>query len=226
MTLGLKSFLVMSHPLPQPVLDLLTPLARGLDEGLQAEGHHVDTGIAVHPAFDQSYVDANLTRAMVCSIVRSLDLPGLSVEILPLGGCEVRSFHEGVERLFRLRRARRDADGYLDVRVSSDSILTTKVNPPTLFGPDATELFEPETENEQWVLPYLISGSTRTLIEMSAALPIGTRNEHSPFRLILDQIVRVPHTPVSPPSFPTTEEDLDIPEETEGTGESDGEAAA
>ncbi len=219
MTLTLKSLGMMSHPLPPPVLDMLKPLARELDEGLQAESHHVGTAISVHDAFDQAYVDSHLTRALVCAITRSAVFSGLSVTELANGGCEVRNSYQGVERLFRLKKARRDADGLLDVRVSSDSLLTHRVRAATLFDADEIELFDEVVQTEQWVLPYLINPSSRTLIQIYAALPIGTRQEHPPFRLILDNIVQIPHTSLPPKSFPKREDDLDIPGEEEKGGD-------
>jgi hypothetical protein len=216
------SLVVMSQCLPEPVVKMLMPIARGIDEGLQAESHNVSTAMAVHAAFDQSYVDTDLTRALVCSLVRTSATPGVLIHDLPNGGCEAQIVYEGVERLFRLKRATRDQDGRLVVKASSDSLLTHRARALKLFDDDG-QPYEPPSRTEQWVLPYLITPATRTLIEISAALPVGIRNEHPPYRLVLDNIVRISHTAPPPPNFPKTEDDLDLDDKPEeGGGEATG----
>jgi hypothetical protein len=201
------------------VFKRLKSLACGLEEGLQEESHKVATAMAVHPAFNQGYVDSPLMRALICNIARSVAGRGISIEVLPNGGCEASIIYKGVERLFRLRKATRDADGRLDVRVSSDSLLTHRARAMQLFDDESFEPIEPAEQVEQWVLPYLIDPRTRTLKEVFAALPIDTVNEHAPFRLILQDIVQIPHTTPPPSGFRKDDDDLDLGGEEEGDEE-------
>jgi len=211
----------MSHPLPVAVIDLLAALARQLDEGLQADGHHVGTAMGAHEAFDQRYIDTTLTRALVCSIARSTDLPGLSGAELAIGGCDVKVTHEDTIRLFRLKKATLDAAGNPIVRVNNDSILTRRAKDPTLPIFEDDESLLPTALPEQWVLAYLINPATRTISQIHAGLPVGVRGQHSPFRLILAHVVRIPHAAPPPAAFPKTDDHLllDAEEVAEQPGE-------
>jgi hypothetical protein len=221
-TIPLKFFFVMSH-LPDPVMDKLRYVVRELDEGLQAGTHKVSQAIAVDSAFNEGYVDSNLTRALVCSIIRSV--PGVSVEELSNGGCELGISHKGIERRFRLRRAERDSRNFLVVKVSSDSFLAQKVRNPTLFDQEPMEVIE---TNELWVLAYLMNRPTRTLLEVFAARPTGLLGDEPPYKLEFGAMVEIPISAPIPPRFRQEDEDLDLGDETaEGDEENgDGEETA
>lgn len=221
-TRRLKFLSVTSHlsiALPSPVVDLLTQMAEALDEGLQAEGHNVGTAMTVHSSFDEGYIASPLRRGLVSGIVRGVGIPGLRFRAVGNGGCEVHNVHEDVVRRFRLKSAKRDVDGRIDVRVGTDSILTHRARAATLFDTSEPEQGTMFPADEIWLLPYMVSPVTWTLNEMYVGLPVGTVNEHPPFRLVLDHVVRLHHLTPPPPSFRATSEDLDL-------GEAAGDASA
>ena len=215
----------MSHPLPHPVRELLSSFACRLDDGLQAEAHKVAVATAVHPAFQARWVESTVTRALIAAKAAPLGGNGLCVEELGSGGIEVYSTLDGVKRRFRLKRAVRDQHGSLDVRVSSDSLLAVSAErQASLFDPEVEP--EPAATVQRWVLAYILDPSTRTLREISAARIIGFATHHSPFRLALADIMRIPHNLPLPPRFDPKqdEEDLgmDDGQEEEGGGEAAG----
>ena len=159
----------MSHALPEPVRDLLTSFVCRLEEGLQADGHKVGLAVANHPAFDARWVESPLVRAVIAATAAPLGGRGLRVEELTNGGVEVYIVHERIERRFRVKRAVRDRDGRLDVRVSSDSLLAVSAQRiATLFDQDEDQDETEPPTIQRWVLAYLLHPGTRTLLEVSA----------------------------------------------------------
>lgn len=220
-TFVLIVFLMLSHPLPEPVLSLLKRFVSGVEEGLQADAHKVGLAVAEHPGFDTNWVESHLIRAVIASLSRAFGGNDLSMEDLANGGVEVTNVHEGVERRFRLRRAKRDARGTLVVTTSSDSILTLTAQDPTLFDDEDT-LSAPPPDLEQWVIAYLLHPGTLTFAEVSVARVAGVIGDRSPYRLKLADIVRVPHAVPLPPDFTPDRDDLDLPGEDEDRGQQSG----
>lgn len=199
----------MESHLPAEVLSKLQAVVAGLDEGLQASSYKIGQAMEVDHAFDRSYVDSPLLRALVCSIASNLNVNGVRVEQFGNGGCEIRIAHGDTDRWFRLKKASRDKYGHLDVRASSDSFLTRRARSNQLSLLD-DDIVRDATTHEQWVLPYLLHPITRTFTEFFAALPVGTVNEHAPFRLILDHVVGLGLPNHTPDRFQGSLDDLDL----------------
>jgi hypothetical protein len=220
-TSGLNFFGMESHPLPAPVIKRITRLVCGLEEGLQAQGHLIDRAISINPAFDQGFVESPLHRALIRSIIQSVAGRGMSVEPLGNGGCELLHVHGGIERLFRVKKAQLDADGRLEVRSSTDSLLTQKAQVMRLFDVDTHEPIEHAGRSEQWILAYLLNPVTRTLKRVIAGRLVDYANDHPPFRLVLGDVEEIPFSAPLPGDFKATDDDLDLPREEEG-GEETG----
>ena len=203
---------MMSHELPDPVFSLLQRLISGVEEGLQAEAHKVGSAIAEHPAFDASWVESHLTRAVVSSLAQSRSGKGLRFEGYGNGGAEVVNLHDGIERRFRFRKARRGPRRELVVTVSSDSYLTMKALDPSLFDDETTRNAPPPTL-EQWVIAYVLRPGTLTFDEVSAARAVDIEGNSPPFRLKLANITPIPYDAPPPPDFKPSVDDLDLGEE-------------
>jgi hypothetical protein len=206
-TLALKFLGMMSHPLPDPVLDRVKRFVWGLEEGLQAAAHKVGSAIAEHPAFDARWVESPLIRALISSTAQSLAANGVRVESLANGGAEISITHDGIERRLRLKRADLDSYGRLDVRTSSDGILAATARDPSLF--DDPDEVDPERV-EQWVLAYLLHPGTRTFRSVSAGRVVGFLTTSPPYRLALADLVVIPHIAPPPLGFPSNQDDLDL----------------
>lgn len=175
----------------------LTDFVQHLDDGVAARSHNVERAVAIDDAFDRGWVDTGLTRAVIHRVATSYRARGVRVEDLGNGGAEARIAFGRVDRHFRLRRAKFDADGRLDVRVSGESFLRKRADiQHSLFETDPVILGTAEAE--QWVLAYTVEPTTRTLLDVFAAYPTGYANAKSPYRLILDHVVRIPLA--TPPS--------------------------
>lgn len=215
MTLVLKFLAVKSHALSPRVIQLLKAFVEGLEEGLQSTAYKVGNAMVQHPAFDAKWVESPLIRALICSIARQAQIPGLKVEELTNGGVELCITEQGVDYRFRVKRARLDAFGRWDVRVSTDSLLASpNVLQPTLFDGD----FEP-LRMERWVMAYLLDPGTRTFAEISVARIVGFLTSSPPYRLALADVVHIPLAAPLPPSFDPDEDDLAFPDEEEDGNE-------
>lgn len=218
--MALKLLVVMSHRLPKPVLDDLGSFVVSVEDRLQAEGHKVSVAMAEHTAFGVGWVETDLTRALICETARSLGGSRFRPDELGNGGVELVHVHRGVERRFRLRRAKRDAYGALQVVVNSDSILTGTAREVeatlTLFGDS-----EPEpvvASHEQWVLAYLLHPVTRTFVEVIAGRVVGLLTSSPPYRLRLTDLAEIPFIATPPSNFPGAREDLDLDKDDEREG--------
>lgn len=181
----------MKSPLPTPVFHRLTDFVQQLEDGVAARSHNVERAVSIDDAFDRRWVDTGLTRAVIHHVAMGYRSRGVRVEDLGNGGAEARIAFGRVDRHFRLRRAKFDADGRLDVRVSGESFLRKRADiQHSLFETDPVVL--DTAEAEQWVLAYTIEPTTRTLLDVFAAYPTGYANLKSPYRLILDHVARIP----------------------------------
>ena len=198
----------MSH-LPNPVLEALTAFACAVDDGLQAEGYRVDRAARAAKPFQLGYVVGTMHRALLCSIALEVAMAqGIGFEELGNGGGIASVMHDGNEYRFWLKKGRRDARGYLDVRVSSESRLTfSAVNTNlSLFGDD--HLTQQDT---MWVLAYLVDPITRSFREAFAALPNGlVQGTTKPYRLSFATMVPISFDSLMPPGFDGHDEDLDL----------------
>lgn len=209
-------FFKMSHQLPEPVFARLQAFIWGLEERLQADAHLVGRARDAHEAFDANWVESGLIRAVIASSARPFMGDGLELEDLGNGGVEISHIFGGVERRFRLKKAKRDSRGIPVVTSSSDSVLTLAAREPNLFEES------PPQDVEQWVIAYMLHPVTLTFDTVFAGLVVGVLNERSPYRLKLANIVHIPHAAPTPPDFKPGEDDLDLPGEDEGRGEQAG----
>lgn len=214
-----KVFSMMS-PLPEAVLNGLTQTVRAIDDRLQARSYKVAQAIAMDDAFDESYIESSLQRGLLCGIVPEVAAAGFTVEFFNNGGCGLRGVHDGIERRFRFRKARRDPWNDLIVRTNSDSFLTHTVRDisPTLFDEDPPpHLLTPE----QWVLAYVVHPLTRTFQEISARLPVELLGA-PPYRLRWGKVVPLPLVDPLPPAFPGKDDDLPMDDDIDESGEETG----
>ena len=208
---------MMSHAL-DPILPLLQRFVCDLEEGLQADSHRVGSAKDQHKGFKKNWVESDLVRALISALAHSLATDDLAVESLGNGGLELVNDHDGTERRFRVKRAKRNGLGKLIVTASSDSILTMVIPPPSLFDEEGAA---PHTA-EQWVLAYLLNPRTLTFHDVYAGRVIGKKRKKSPYILELADVVRIPHTVPLPPEFNPERDDLDFPDEGEEHGEQAG----
>lgn len=200
----------MSHVLPDPIRVQLGHLICSVEERLQSEVHCVHSAIQEHPSFDEKFVESPLVRAIIRSAVNVEHADGLQVENFPNGGVGLVNDFELTQRRFRFRHAKRDRRGRLVVRTSSDSVLTTASDEPSLFDSDVEPAVTPEAF-EQWIVAYLLYPGTLTFMEVSAGRVVGRSGQRPPYRLLLENLVRIPHTAPLPPDFsPKKDEDLDL----------------
>lgn len=215
MTFPLKSLVMMSLPLPQPVFDNLQHAACQMEEGLQAQAHTVDQAVRTNGSFNTNWVESGLIRAVIAGLAQHVGSADLRIDDLGMGGVEVVNTYKGVERRFRMRKARRNRRGNLVVTVSSDSMLTLIARDPTLFDDEATRN-APPPKIQQWVLAYLLIPGTHTFSEISAGRVAGLIGNQAPYRLDLADVRRIPHTVPLPPDFKPDTDDLDLGEEEDG----------
>lgn len=202
--------------LPEPVLRKLQAIVTLMDEGLDERTHNVDAARRKDRAFRRKFTESPLRRSLLCDILTQANLHGVKVHELGNGGCEVAIVHKGVERRFRLKQAVFDRYGRLVVTASSDSILTPQPRPATLWDQ------EPDTEVstfQQWVLAYTLDTRTNTFASVTAGRVVGIKNQRSPFKLLLDDLVAFALTPPPSTDFLGADDDLDLGED--GTAEED-----
>jgi hypothetical protein len=226
-TFGVK-VLSMKSPLPDDVHGRLVRFARALEDGLQADAHKVGQAVAVDDSFDHGFVTSPLIRALVLKAARHARIPGLRAIELSNGGCELVIMYDRVEYHFRLRKAKFDRYGLLDVRTSSDSLITRRAAAHRFLDDDleiVTEFQDTAADGGAvgWILAYVLNPATGTLGNIAAALPVGLLNDHSPYRLQLQHTTWLSFQ--APPSggFRTSSDDLDLGDEDEGQqGEASG----
>lgn len=207
----LKIFSVESH-LPTAVRDRLVLLVQAVEEDLQTEAHKVDQATRVDSSFQQRPVESPMERALICRAARRCDATGIRVESLGNLGVEVRMAYGGVDRYFRFRRATVSGHGDLVVTSGSDSILTHRAR---LYENTLWTNGEAQTvaAAEQWVLAYVLHPQMRTFVQVTMGMVVSLEGTSPPFKLVLGYRELIPLnsvTPPTPPSFPMTEDDLDL----------------
>lgn len=196
--------------LPVDVQARFAQVASGLDAGLQDGVHTIPSAMAVDPiAYDHGWVESELLRAKIGAILDDVVDGTRSVGIVGRGrgSREVVIDHEGVRRLFRVKRATRDRYGDLKVLASSDSVLTRPTVPPRP-DPDLFGLVEEIHTCEQWIMAYEVAHDPIRLETITLARPIGFVSG-MPGRLRLaNEIPMTLYTPPPPRFDPGDEEDL------------------
>lgn len=203
--------------LPDPVLRKLQTVVTILDDGLQERTHKVDAARRIDRAFRRrSFTEDPLRRSLLCDILVASGTPGVRVDELGNGGCELSIVHGGVERRFRLKKASVGRYNQLVVTASSDSILTPqarRARQATLWDEFEPDTCEPEPEQfQQWVLAYLLHPQTRTFTAVTAGRVVDVKGRRSPFKLVLDDLVHFAVTPAPAVQFVGDDDDLDLGE--------------
>lgn len=209
----------MSQP-PPDELDELGALAEELRESYSARSYQLDVVAEMDRGFDNGDVRSALERGIVIDAVGSA-AGRVGVDFRPVNGKgrELRFASNLIDRRYRVRRARRRADGEIIVPISADSALADHADDAdlrsTLFGDQALE---------DWLYLWLLSPDHGTIDEILAAEVIGVI-EGRPGRLKLGSVISLGVTPdVGPRRFEPTDEDLDLGDDDEGedTGEGIG----
>ena len=113
----------MSRPSASEFL-LLDQVADEIREVFAERGYRVDVAMDVDPAFGSGWSRAAVTRDLVVdAAIGAASRVGLDFRSVSGGGREFRFLSGNVDRRYRLRRAKRRADGELIISTSSNSAL-------------------------------------------------------------------------------------------------------
>lgn len=175
-------------------LELLRQVAGELREVFAERGHRVDQAMEVDPAFGSGWSRAAVTRDLVVDAV-SAAASRIGLDFRPVNGSgrEFRYLAGGVDRRYRLRKARRTADGTLEITASSDSALAAGETP--LF------------EEESWAFAWTIA-SNGQIGDVLVAEVMGYV-EGSPGHFILGSTISLVGEDLPTGGFRPTDEDLD-----------------
>src|SRR5690348_4533655 len=174
-------------------------IADELREAFSERGHRVDVALEADPAFGSGTSRGSLMRDLVMdTISRSAGTVG-GIYFQPVNGPGRELV--GERHRYRIRRAKRDAEGSLVIEVSSESSLVLEEE-PALYS------------IENWVFGWL-ANAEGLIAEVIAAEVLGVR-PGSPGRLILGDVLALGAGGPVGGGFTPAEEDLDL-----GLGEED-----
>ncbi|WP_091764777.1 hypothetical protein [Blastococcus aurantiacus] len=183
----------------------LRRIASDLREVFAERGYRIDSAMDVDFAFGSGVSRAALARDLAIDAAsESASRVGLDFRPVNGAGREFRSFSDGVDRRYRLRRARRDDSGAFTVVANSSAAVMV-----------ADESLIPE---EFWVLAYVLSDSF--LVENVFAAQILGLEDGRPGRLILGKLTQLlgPDAPTG--GFKPTDEELPgFEDDEEGDGD-------
>lgn len=202
-------FLRMSRP-NQAEFEQLDCLADDLRESYSERSYRVDSALALDAGFDTGDARSALERGLVLnSLAVGCGLLGVDFRTANGSGRELRFEGALVDRRYRVRRARRLADGEIVVHVSSDASLATNPDDPAELS-----LFD-DAVVDDWAFLWLLAPDRRTIQEVLAAEVTGY-TEGRPGRLKFG-IVRALGTVQDPTplGFRPAEEDLDLGDDDE-----------
>jgi len=168
-------------------------IADELREAFSERGHRVDVALEADPAFGSGRSRSSLMNDLVIDAVsRSAGKVG-GVYFQPVNGSGRELM--GVRHRYRIRRAKRDAEGDLIIEVSSDSSLGLEEE-PTLFP------------IESWIFGW-VSNAEGLIAEVIAAEVLGVR-PGSPGRLILGSVLPLGSGGPMGGGFIPVDEELDL----------------
>jgi hypothetical protein len=196
----------MSRP-SRDELALLRQVAHELREVFAERGHRVDQAMEVDPAFGSGWSRAAVTRDLVVDAV-SAAASRIGLDFRPVNGSgrEFRYLAGGVDRRYRLRKARRASDGSLEIAASSNSALAS--DEPFLFA------------EEPWAFAWTISPDGQ-IAEIFVAEVIGYV-EGQPGHLMLGRTISLDHGGLPMGGFQPTDEGLDDFDDEEDLGDDFG----
>ncbi len=183
----------MSQP-PELQVERLRRVAHDLAEVFAERGYRVDSAMEVDPAFGSGTARSAVARDLaVDAVSRAASQHGLDFRPVNGSGREFRCLEAGTDRRFRLKRARRTADGGYLIVANSDSALA--VSEDSLF------------HEESWVFGYTL-GDDHLIADIFIA-PVRGYEEGRPGHLVLGPITELltGHAPVG--GFRPAEEPLD-----------------
>jgi hypothetical protein len=168
-------------------------IADELREAFSERGHRVDVALEADPAFGSGRSRSSLMNDLVIDAVsRSAGkVGGVYFQPVNSSGRELM----GVRHRYRIRRAKRDAEGDLIIEVSSDSSLGLEEE-PTLFP------------IESWIFGW-VSNAEGLIAEVIAAEVLGVR-PGSPGRLILGSVLPLGSGGPMGGGFIPVDEELDL----------------
>ena len=182
----------MSQP-SELEIQRLRRVAVDLQEVFAERGHRIDSAMDVDPAFGSGGSRAWMARDLAIDAVgEAASRAGLDFRPVNGSGRELRAFDGGVDRRYRLRRARRDEAGAITVPVNSSSAALV-----------ADESLIPE---EFWVLGYVMSRDSLVMSVFVAEI-LGVE-EGRPGKLILGEITQLLGFDAPTGGFKPTEEGL------------------
>lgn len=188
----------------------LTKVAEELQEVFAERGHHVDQALDVDESFGSPQSTAFLMRDLAIDAVAvAASRVGVEFGSVNGSGRELRSFDEGVERRFRLRRASRDEGGSIVMTANSDAPVRVVVD-------EGDGLFPIEAWTFGWIPA---SGSVR--VAEAFVAPILRFEPGTPGHLILGHAIPLLGPEIPSGGFRPTDEGLDGFDDDEMGGEAD-----
>ncbi|QZA08827.1 hypothetical protein K3U94_06020 [Mycolicibacter heraklionensis] len=188
----------------------LTKVAEELQEVFAERGHHVDQALDVDESFGSPQSTAFLMRDLAIDAVAvAASRVGVEFGSVNGSGRELRSFDEGVERRFRLRRASRDEGGSIVMTANSDAPVRVVVD-------EGDGLFPIEAWTFGW-----IPASGSVLVAEAFVAPILRFEPGTPGHLILGHAIPLLGPEIPSGGFRPTDEGLDGFDDDEMGGEAD-----
>jgi hypothetical protein len=186
-------------------LEKLHTVALWIRETLEEHGYLVSEAVSLHPAFSSTRrPSSTFARELVIDGARKgASIAGLNPQD-ESGGLTLESLDDRVRRQYRVKRARRDAEGRYDMICGLGSSILSE-EPDSLFI------------EERWVVGYTMSDEH--VVEEIFAGEIVDRWGDGPVHLVLGQIIPL-SAPPTPPGFNSTDDD-DLP----GFDDNQGDAA-
>lgn len=189
-------------------LNRLGQIADELVEVVAERGYRVDVAMDVDPAFGSGSSRSSVMRDLVYEAV--VNCAGrLGVDSRPIrgGGRELRTVTDAVDRRYRLRRGRRNAEGELVVTANSESSLAIDADEESMFGV------------ELWAFVWVLSAEG--LIEEVVAAEVIGYEDGRPGQLVFRRLIHLGSAPgdSKPRVFVPSDEGLDgfdVAEESDG----------
>jgi len=185
-------------------IDQLRRVAHELREVFAERGYRVDSAMEVDPAFGSGMARGAMARDLaIDAISGAASRHGLDFRPVNGSGREFRCFSGGVDRRYRMRKARRVREGTYVIPANSDSALAT----------DEGSLLQEET----WVLGYTIGADM--LVDDVFVAPVLGRVEGHPGHLVLGRIIELLTADAPTVGFQPTDEPLPGFEDDNESGE-------
>lgn len=119
----------MSHPSDR-LLRQLSQVSTELQEVFAERGHRVDVALEADESFGSTAQSkTSLMRELALdAVAAAASRVGVQFGVVNGSGRELRTFDDGVDRRFRVRRASRDSDGNIVLMANSDAPLRVVVD--------------------------------------------------------------------------------------------------